>query len=287
MLAVRTARHRRAGGNCHWQAAHCYRHQADHRHPIQCRRRHAIGFRLGRLHGEGIRRQIREMQGALPRILKIGRQRLPQAVPHMAEPPTVMQSIGGPLSQMLRSRKPSFATRRDGKTTLALTKGDLLRDLGVERTHGKTPAHLRCWEKKEGNSERIHLLCHPGPGESIPVRRAKDGKLPPRSTPLDTGPVGKVRLRAAFFSAARPRALLAVDPKQYRSNPGHFTSSTVSEPDPWPGFLRVATSARPPCRGVRHTDYVVHQRPDSDRKARRGIHSSCSRSPRQTTPEAG
>jgi hypothetical protein len=64
-------------------------------------------------------------------------------------PSTVLQSIAMPQTQMLRSAKRTFATRRDGNTTLALTKGDLLRDLGDERTHGITPGAARCWEKKK------------------------------------------------------------------------------------------------------------------------------------------
>ena len=93
-----------------------------------------------------------------------------------------MQSIGVPQTQMLR-RSPDVRTRRDGNTTLALNQGDLLRDLGVERTHGITPGGCALLgEKKKNNSRLITLLCRSGLGPvnfAPPTGQGEDDFPPP------------------------------------------------------------------------------------------------------------
>ena len=235
MLAVRTAGHRRAGGNGHWQAAHCYGHQAGYRHPIPCRRRHAIGFRFRRLRPEGIRRQVQKMHGVLPRILNIAGQCRSQAMPQAAGPSTAVQSIAMPQPQMLRSAKRTFATRRDGNTTLALANGDLLRDLGGERTHGKTPGAARIGRKKKSNKLQIdQLTLSSRPGRVNPGQTHTKNALPSGKWQI-TPPLDHIRhpthwkgSPAAwlffYFSTYVGSSLPAGIPRQYRPDHGCFTN---------------------------------------------------------------
>jgi hypothetical protein len=131
---------------CHGQAAHGYRHQADYRNPV--------GFRIAWLYARKprdacISRPIEGTRGILPRVASVGGRGAIHALAQVTEPAQTASQLE---TQMLRSARRTFTIRRDGNTALALTNGELLRDLGDERTHGNTPGDYALLGEKRNNS---------------------------------------------------------------------------------------------------------------------------------------